>query len=115
MKLECIKESNSRRRIFCNKILCCTFAEAPALEEALRVGGFGSTEEDVCHNPTFVSQDDGSSSELAHNTSGIIPASAARKISVRPKRSSFGESSRQAKQSVFQSTANTAMLTAGMV
>lgn len=97
-----------------NIMLPCKTAEAPALEEILRVGGFGSNEADVCHNPTFVPQDD-ESSRLAHNTSGIMPASAARHISVRPNRSSFRETSRQAKNSMFQSTANTAMLTAGMV
>lgn len=99
--------------------MLCTHAEAPALEEALRVAGFGHDKAEVCHNPTFVpSQDDGRSSRLGHKKSGVIPASAAHHIDVRPKKSSFAvvtQASKQARQSVFQSAANTATLTAGLV
>ncbi|KAL3151925.1 hypothetical protein ABBQ32_001054 [Trebouxia sp. C0010 RCD-2024] len=92
--------------------------EAPALEEALRAAGFGQDEAGVCHNPIFVpTQDAGGSSRMTRSKSGVIPASAAHHIVVRPKKSSFAavaQASKQAKRSVFQSAVNSVTLTAGL-
>lgn len=97
---------------------CGMFAEAPALEEALRDAGFDRNDADVFHNPAFVPSNGINNSDLAYKQPGIIPASAVRHIDVRPKRSSFAavaQASKQARQSVFQSAAQTATLTAGLV
>ena len=97
-------------------ILCPT--EAPALEEALRAAGFGIDEDDLFHNPVFNENSDKGSSSIPGSNSGVIPASAARRITVRPKRSSIAvvaDAGKKAKKSVFESAANTATLTAGMV
>ncbi|KAL0017710.1 hypothetical protein WJX77_007374, partial [Trebouxia sp. C0004] len=91
--------------------------EAPALEEALRTAGFGR-DEAVFDNPAYIHSSDKSSSGIPRSKSGVIPASAARRIEVRPKRSSIAivtDMGKQAKQSIFQSAVNTATLTAGMV
>ncbi|DBA82041.1 TPA: hypothetical protein ACH3X1_007737 [Trebouxia sp. C0004] len=90
--------------------------EAPALEEALRTAGFGR-DEAVFDNPAYIHSSDKSSSGIPRSKSGVIPASAARRIEVRPKRSSIAivtDMGKQAKQSIFQSAVNTATLTAGM-
>ncbi|KAL3142887.1 hypothetical protein ABBQ38_003175 [Trebouxia sp. C0009 RCD-2024] len=103
--------------IFC-LIPSDTMIEAPALEEALRAAGFGRDEAGVCHNPTFVpTQDGGGGSRLTRSKSGVIPASAAHHIDVRPKKSSFAavaQASKQARRSMFQSAVNSATLTAGL-
>ncbi len=93
-------------------------AEAPALEEALRAAGFGRDEVNVFHNPEFTLAYNKSSSSTSRTKPGVVPASAALRIAVRPKRSSIAvvaDAGKQAKQSIFQSAANTATLTAGMV
>ena len=63
------------------------YAGAPALEEALREAGFGRDEADVFDNPIYVN----------------------------PKRSSFVAVAKASKQSIFQSAASTATLSAGLV
>ena len=97
---------------------CIMFAEAPALEETMRDAGFDRSDADVFHNPTFILSSGTNSCDLAHRQPGIIPASAVRHIDVRPKRGSFAavaQASKQARQSVFQSAAKTATLSAGLV
>jgi len=88
------------------------------LEEALRAAGFGRDEADMFDNPAYIHSSDKSSSGIPRSKSGVIPASAARRIEVRPKRSSIAivtDVGKQARQSIFQSAVNTATLTAGMV
>ena len=93
-------------------------AEAPALEEALRAAGFGRDEADVFHNPAFDSESKRGSHDGSHSKLGIVQFAEARRVEVRPKRSSFAAAAhagRQAQKSIFQSAAKTATLTAGMV
>lgn len=99
-------------------LVCLCPTEAPALEEALRAAGFGMDEEDLFHNPVFIESSNMGSSSIPGSKPGVVPASAARRITVRPKRSSIAivaEAGMKAKTSILQSAANTATLTAGMV
>ena len=83
----------------------------------LRAAGFGNDEADVFHNPAFVPGSDGRSS-ISCTKSGVVSASTATRIKVRPKRGSFAavaQAGKQAQQSIFQSAAKTATLSAGTV
>ena len=88
------------------------------MEEALRAAGFGRDEADDFHNPAYDSDTKRGSHDGSHSKSGTVQFAEARRVEVRPTRSSFAAAAhagRQAQKSIFQSAAKTATLTAGMV